>query len=163
MNENMHLKQAINFYKAKKFREALSACERAIRDDPSCSRAYHGKGLALFAIKRLKEALDCYNQAIKLDSSNVKAYISRGDLFSEKGITEQAILDYDRAIWLGAEEYERSLKQGEAKESINFKFRLNKSCHTDRKAYSLQEERMIKLRRGVDMDVRKSSHTVLRF
>jgi hypothetical protein len=38
------IKEGVSHFNAKRYKECLDACERAIQLDPDCARAYHGKG-----------------------------------------------------------------------------------------------------------------------
>ncbi|HWS85187.1 MAG TPA: TIR domain-containing protein [Ktedonobacteraceae bacterium] len=50
----------------KRYNEALTAYEQALRLDPSYALAWHGKGFALEKLGRSKEAQQCYEKARQL-------------------------------------------------------------------------------------------------
>jgi tetratricopeptide (TPR) repeat protein len=74
------LSEALNHYKEERHEEALKACERALKIDPTFSRALHGKGLILKHQKRYKEALGAYDLVLEIDKENAKIYADKADL-----------------------------------------------------------------------------------
>src|SRR6266446_4992030 len=61
------IKEGSRFSDLKRYDEALTAFEQAIRLDPNDVIAYRGKGSALRDLKRYDEALIAFEQAIHLD------------------------------------------------------------------------------------------------
>src|SRR5260221_665785 len=62
----------------KRYQEALSAYEQAIRLDPNDAYAYRCKGDALYDLKHYQEALAAYEQAISLNPNFAQAYNNKG-------------------------------------------------------------------------------------
>ncbi len=92
------LKEGDSLYRHKRYEEALTAYEQAIRLDPNNAVAHYNKGNTLNDLKRHKEALAACEQAISLDPNYALAYNNKGnDLCSLKryeealGACEQAI------------------------------------------------------------------------
>jgi tetratricopeptide (TPR) repeat protein len=81
---------------ARRYAEALSAYEQAIRLDPKYALAYYGKGVALDKLKRYEEALSAYEQAIRLDPSYDIAYANKGDALKQLGRQTEAQQAYDK-------------------------------------------------------------------
>lgn len=94
------LEQGIALLKARKYREALKACEYASQLDPACSRAYHGMGLIYTQMKDYRKAFDAYTRAVQLDPDNPKiAFHLREFYFTVKDY-ERAQARYKKAIKL---------------------------------------------------------------
>ena len=108
MNENQAsektkeewLEQGVIFFKARKYREALHACEFALLLDAACSRAYHGMGLIYTKMKDYGKALDAYERAFQLDPSNAKLAFDMGELYFMVKDFKGGTLHYRRAISL---------------------------------------------------------------
>ena len=71
---------AARYYNTGYYKDALAACEYAIQLDPTCARAYHGKGLVLIQRKRYEEALEAFQKASQLASENAKVHADMAEL-----------------------------------------------------------------------------------
>ena len=63
---------------AKRYEEALTAYDQALRLDPTSAIASLGRGNALAALKDYEEAQVAYDLAIQLDASQPFAYLGIG-------------------------------------------------------------------------------------
>jgi superkiller protein 3 len=63
------LKIGNDHWNAKRYNEALTACEQAIRLDPNYALAHFGKGYVLNRLGRYLEAEQAYQQARKIQKS----------------------------------------------------------------------------------------------
>ena len=101
----------------KKYPQALSYYDEAIRLDPIDSTPWTGKGNALYGQKRLAEALLAFDRSIELNPESALAWCNRGLVFNElgnkrtlfsKGLDRlgQALADFERAIELNPKMFE---------------------------------------------------------
>src|SRR5260370_15634 len=97
------IKEGIGHYNAKRYKECLYACERAIQLDPDCAEAYYGKGLALAQQKRYGEALIAYQKASHLAPESAKIHAAMAELFYNIGDYENSGLSYKKAIQLNSQ------------------------------------------------------------
>ncbi len=84
----------------KRYQEALSAYEQAIRLDPNDAYAYRCKGDALYDLKHYQEALAAYEQAIRLDPNFAQAYNGKGTALYDLKRYQEALAAYEQAIRL---------------------------------------------------------------
>lgn len=85
----------------KRYEEALSAYEHAIRLDSNLAIAYNNKGNTLYSLKRYVEALSAYEQAIYLNPDYANAYHSMGITLTKLGKSKEAQRAYAKARQLG--------------------------------------------------------------
>lgn len=97
------IKEGIGHYNAKRYKECLDACERAIRLNPDCKEAHYGKGLALAQQKRYGEALIAYQKASHLAPESAKIYAAMAELYYNVSDYEKSGLSYKRAIQLDSQ------------------------------------------------------------
>lgn len=97
------IKEAISHYNAKRYKECLDACERAIRLDSNCARAYHGKGLALARQKKYEEALIAYQKASNLAPQNAKIHADMAELIYNMRDYKNSGMSYKTAIQLDSQ------------------------------------------------------------
>ncbi len=114
------LEQGIVFFKARKYKEALAACEHALLLDVTYSRAYHGMGLTYTKMKDYGKALDAYEGASQLDSSNAKLAFDMGELLFILKDYRGGRVHYKRAIKLDRK-YESFYRDRMSKLIINGK------------------------------------------
>jgi tetratricopeptide (TPR) repeat protein len=84
-----------------RYREALIACDRAIRLDPDLARAYNNKSVALCGLKRYGEAVGVSEQAILIDPNLAVAYHNKGVALQGLGRANEAHQSIERARQLG--------------------------------------------------------------
>lgn len=101
------LKEAIGYYEAGQYQEALSDCESAIKLDPSFARAYHGRGLIRSKQQRYKEALEDYQKACELNLVDAKFFADIGEIYF-------ILLDYEKA----SEYFRKALQLNSRYESV---------------------------------------------
>lgn len=92
--------EAIRNYKARRYEQALSACECALQLDVTFARALHGKGLILTQQKKYLEALEAYHKACQLAPQSAKIYFDIAELFYIKKNYEESYKSYKMAIQL---------------------------------------------------------------
>jgi tetratricopeptide (TPR) repeat protein len=96
-----NLYEANALYDLKRYKEALTAYEQAIRLDPNDAYAYTKKGNALYNLKQYEEALTAYEQAIRLDPNDAYAYTNKGSVLERLGRNKDAQQAFERARQLG--------------------------------------------------------------
>jgi len=67
------LEEGIALYELKRYEEALTAYEQAVRLDPKNAAAYNNKGASLNGLQHREDALLAFEQAIRLDPNFVQA------------------------------------------------------------------------------------------
>jgi tetratricopeptide (TPR) repeat protein len=87
-------------YSLKRYEEAITAYDQAIRINPNDATTYNNKGISLHGLRRYEEAITTYDQAIHLDSNNTFAYNNKGISLHALRRYEEAITTYDQAIHL---------------------------------------------------------------
>ena len=89
-----------DLYNAKRYQDALYACEQALRNDPDNADVYNLKGDVLSDLKRYGEALTAFERAIQLDPNSATAYKNKGITLKNLKHYEEALAAYERAIQL---------------------------------------------------------------
>lgn len=92
------------FLNWKRYQEALSTFNEAIRLDPQEALAYNGKGNALQELRQYQEALSAFNEAIRLEPQEVSAHFNKGNLLYDRGQYKEAIQEYDIALRLSPQD-----------------------------------------------------------
>lgn len=82
------------------YRQAVSACEQALRHDPHHARAWCALGAAQRRLANMDAARAAYEQAIALDSGYAQAWCNLGEWKLTKGNPEAALEDFDQALKL---------------------------------------------------------------
>ena len=59
-----------SYYNLNKFDEALESAENCIKVNPTWSKGFQRKGLALTALNKKKDAIEAYKEGLKVDPSN---------------------------------------------------------------------------------------------
>jgi tetratricopeptide (TPR) repeat protein len=87
-------KQVNDLMKAKDFKGAIIALDRAIELDPKSAAAYSNRGSAYLSLERYQKAMDDYNKAIELNPYDAESYIMRGHLDTYVDAHGQLTSDY---------------------------------------------------------------------
>ncbi|GAB2211640.1 hypothetical protein Droror1_Dr00024964 [Drosera rotundifolia] len=91
--------QGNEYFKQKKFNEAIDSYSRSIALSPS-SVAYANRAMAYVKIKRFREAEDDCTEALNLDDRNIKAYSRRATARKELGKLRESLEDAEFALRL---------------------------------------------------------------
>ncbi len=89
-----------DLYKAKRFLDAVYACEQAQRHDPDDASIYNLKGDVLIDLKRYQEALTAFERAIQLDPNSATAYKNKGHTLIYLKRYEEALATLEQALQL---------------------------------------------------------------
>lgn len=92
------LDEGVEYARAKRYEQALTAYEAAMALDPTDAYALIGRGLVLSSLTRYEEALETMRQAIALDPMDAYAYVSEGLILRTLERDEEALLAYQQAI-----------------------------------------------------------------
>ena len=98
----------------RKFGEAKSDFDEALRINPDSPEVLLDRGLSLAALEKHEEAITDFNAALDLDSENTPIYWARARAFLALEQYEEAIKDFDSALALEPDidyENERELAQ----------------------------------------------------
>jgi TonB family protein len=90
--------RALALYQSKRYTEAISDSDAAIRLDPTRAGWYDLRGRAYSYSGQHARALDDYNRAIDMNSNVAVYYNNRGWAYRELGQPEKAIADLTTAI-----------------------------------------------------------------
>ena len=97
-----YLDLGIETYKEKKYKEALSYFEEAIKNDEGNWKAYSYKGDVEFDLKKYKESVDDYTKALSINKSDALSYKGRGEAYRMMENWQGAIKDYTIASQMGS-------------------------------------------------------------
>ncbi len=89
-----------DLYKAKRYREALYACEQALQLDPNSASIYNLKGNVLCDLMCYKDALTAFERAIQLDSNSATAFKNKGFILDKLMCYQEALAAYEQALQL---------------------------------------------------------------
>src|SRR5512132_3933036 len=90
--------EGTKLYRAGKFKEAVSAYDRAIKASPTAPEPYNNRGLARYKLGQIEAAITDYDVAIKLNPKFTDAYSNRGNAYYSQKQYDRAIRDYDEVI-----------------------------------------------------------------
>ncbi len=89
-----------DFYKAKRYREALYACEQGLQLDPNNASIYNLQGNVLCDLMRYKDALTAFERAIQLDPNSATAIKNKGFILDKLMRYQEALAAYEQALQL---------------------------------------------------------------
>jgi tetratricopeptide (TPR) repeat protein len=92
------VERARAFYKAKKYEDALGACDEALRISPDAPLPYELRGRALSELQRYAEALRAFDQCNEKGGAGADLFRERGHVFMTLGRHPEAVEDFTRAI-----------------------------------------------------------------
>jgi tetratricopeptide (TPR) repeat protein len=99
-SKKQYIEDAISYYKAQRYHEALAAFEQAILIDPNCVKALHGRGVIFASLKQYREAIESYEQASKLAPDVAKIHLDMAETFYAMQDYEKSGSSYREAIRL---------------------------------------------------------------
>ena len=98
--QNPYYSEGVRKFEEGKYQEAISSFDKALKQDPKLTDAYHYRGQAYYKIDRFPDAIMDYNKVLQLNPENAEAFHHRGQAYSGSGNYDQAIVDYSKAIGL---------------------------------------------------------------
>jgi len=119
-------------YKAKNYREAISAYNMSIELDPGNATAYFNRGIAYFESGNFQQAVQNYDAATERHHHYAAAYLNRGNAYSALGKKTEAIRDYADAIELNPQDADAYRNRGivllSVKDATNACADFTKAC-----------------------------------
>ena len=85
-------------YDLKRYKEAITTYDKAIKIRPEYSEAWNGQGNTLYELKRYKKALDAYEKAIQIQPKYLEAWIGRSFVLDNLQRYQEAIDSFDKAL-----------------------------------------------------------------
>ncbi|XP_016379430.1 tetratricopeptide repeat protein 12-like [Sinocyclocheilus rhinocerous] len=92
----LYTNRAQAFIKLKRYKEAISDCEWALRCNEKCIKAYVHMGKSHLALKDFKQSRICYQKFLEIEPQRetmVKAYLRQVDLEEKASLQEKAAWD----------------------------------------------------------------------
>ncbi|XP_016300739.1 tetratricopeptide repeat protein 12-like [Sinocyclocheilus anshuiensis] len=92
----LYTNRAQAFIKLKRYKEAISDCEWALRCNEKCIKAYVHMGKSHLALKDFKQSRICYQKILEIEPQRetmVKAYLRQVDLEEKASLQEKAAWD----------------------------------------------------------------------
>ncbi|HEY4387637.1 MAG TPA: tetratricopeptide repeat protein, partial [Ktedonobacteraceae bacterium] len=108
------LDEGYSHFNTRRFKDAISSFEEAMRQDPAYADPYEGLGSVLFQLGRFAEALKCYDRAIQLEPRYAAAYCGKGNILAEQKHYDEALRYYERAVQLDPQLAEAYVGMGSA-------------------------------------------------
>ncbi len=106
------LTRVYQYYREKRYPEAIALCERIIQLKPDYASAHLGKGHALLLAKRYQECLASFDKAVELDPklADIDLYVNKAIALEKLNQINESLVLYDQAINLCADsQYKASL------------------------------------------------------
>jgi tetratricopeptide (TPR) repeat protein len=89
---------------AKKYRDMIETCNKALRIEPNDSLTYHNRAVAQYRLGHYQEAIKDFTEALKHNSNDAIAYYNRAIAYGMVGDHQKAIEDGIKAIELNPED-----------------------------------------------------------
>lgn len=98
VNPEALLQEAKAYCAIKKWEQALSACQKALRLNPNFAEAYKMQGNALQMLGEMEAAVRFYNKALEVQPQFPEVYANLGSLYAQEERLEKAVSCYQQAI-----------------------------------------------------------------
>jgi lipoprotein NlpI len=92
--------QGVRFAQEGKWREAVTAFNKAIELSPNFAAAYASRAHVYHMLGQHQQGIADYSQAISRQVGYVQAYYNRGNVYSDSGQYQRALADYSEALRL---------------------------------------------------------------
>ena len=104
--KQIYYNSALDYYKHKKYNEAIEELETAIKLDPQYAHAHALLGSIFSDISQTKDAIQEFLQAIKNEPNNAKTWNNLGVEYNKLGQEKQSIESFRNSIKLDPDNYE---------------------------------------------------------
>ena len=104
MDDESLSKMAEAYYLEGKLKEAIAACQQAIRVNPNFAPAYNTLGNILQANSQIEAAMRAYSRSLQLSPNFFPAWANLGSLQDRQGYLDEAVASYERAIAIAPQE-----------------------------------------------------------
>ncbi|TRY66443.1 hypothetical protein DNTS_025736 [Danionella cerebrum] len=91
--QTLYTNRALAFIKLKRYKEAISDCEWALRCNEKCIKAYIHMGKSHLALKDFSQARTCYQKLLEIEPQRetmVRAYLAQVDVEEKEVLQEKA-------------------------------------------------------------------------
>ena len=96
----IYVEQAKIYFQARNWRDAIAACQNALKLNPQNTDAYKISGNILKIRGKKAEALGIYAKALEIDPSSAAIYANLGSFYAEQKNWQQALDFYQQAVIL---------------------------------------------------------------
>ena len=93
-----YFQKGINYFREKKYEEAIAEFEKALKIDPNLAEGYYGLGYAYCYKNQSEAALSCFQKAIELSPNYADAYNAMGYAYSILGKYDDSINYYLKTL-----------------------------------------------------------------
>ena len=90
----------INYFRDKKYQEAIIEFEKALKIDPGLAEGYYGLGYAYCSKNQCEASLEYFKKAIELSPNYVDAYNGMAYAYNVLGKYDDTINYYSKALQL---------------------------------------------------------------
>ena len=91
---------ASNYFKLKRYDDALEKCQKAIELDPNYANGWYNRGIVLYNLEKYEEAIVSLSKAIELNPNDAYSWYNMGNVYGSQANHHQAIECYDKATRL---------------------------------------------------------------
>ncbi|WP_341528615.1 tetratricopeptide repeat protein [Nostoc sp. UHCC 0302] len=112
-------KQGNTLFDLQRYKDALTAYEKAVNIIPNYAQGWNGQGKTLNELKEYKEALAAYDKAIQIQPDYLEAWSGRGFVLINLQRYQEAIASFDKALQLKNDNPEVWNAKGEAFSNLN--------------------------------------------
>lgn len=130
-------KQANTFYELQRYKDALTAYEKAVEIRPNYAQAWNGQAQTLSELKEYKEALAAYDKAIQIQPNYLEAWSGRGFVLNNLQRYQEALASFDKTLQLENKSPEIWNAKGEALSHLN---QYNLAIKSYEKAIELKQD-----------------------
>jgi len=93
-----HKNKALNYYRNKQYREAITEYEKAIEKDPNDSVSYNDLADCHYYLSEYGKAKDYYSKSLSLDPNNYESLYYTGNSLYYEGNYKEALIYYSKSI-----------------------------------------------------------------
>lgn len=102
-NVNILTQKGIYLLKEEKYNEAIIIFDEALNLDQKKTKAFIGKGQALFGLNKIKESIEEYDKALNIEPNNINAIYSKANSLMKSGQKQEALELYQKGNDLNEE------------------------------------------------------------
>jgi tetratricopeptide (TPR) repeat protein len=151
--ESDFLKEAVEFYKARRYEACVEACNRIIDANDRFAEAFRRRGLAYWRLRKYDRALNDFSRTLALEPNNNKAYNDRANVYYNLKRYQDGVHDTDAALRIDpnhvAAYITRALCRRELKDAIGARADLDRAVQLDpRNSTALVNRGLLKFEAG---------------
>jgi len=119
-NKEIYCKEGNDLLAQKKYEEAITYYDKALKIAPTCKEAWHNKGVALFNLGKYTDAVTCYEEALRLQPDNDSIWCNKGNALFRNGDYKEALVCYDKALEIAPGNSEAAKNKEKAEKQIQY-------------------------------------------